>query len=334
MDIRIVNLRAIAILIVVLGHSIILYDPSWGLYHSEVVMPMFELIKRYLINPIQMPIFFFISGFLFYRSINKTVSPSFGKFFRSKFLRLIVPYFCIAMLWMNPIKWLVRAPGYENFSDCLTILKYQFLFSGSLGHLWYLPTLFGVFLIVFLCLLWFNSIPECRSRKFLHVSLFILFLLSHYLSAYFPSYFCLSSIAYYLIFFFVGYLLSYNISCVNLLCSSFTNIRWIGYVCWLIFLFCACHFTHLRAIFVILFVSISYLLIPDKTNKFIRSISDNSFGIYLFHSPLIYITYAYYTNSNPWLVLFLNFIVMGTISYLLTYYISKTKLKFIIGGNR
>lgn len=164
MDVRIVNLRAIAILIVVLGHSIILYDPAWGLYHSDIPMPLFEGIKQHLINPIQMPIFFFISGFLFYFSVNGKREFSFMRFFRSKFSRLIIPYFCIAFLWTDPIKWLVGAPGFDNISNFKSIVLYQTLFSGYLGHLWYLPTLFGIFVISYLSVYFFlSSFQDAKS---------------------------------------------------------------------------------------------------------------------------------------------------------------------------
>lgn len=85
--------------------------------------------------------------------------------------------------------------------------------------------------------------------------------------------------------------------------------------------------------FIIVFVVSSYLLLPASTNRFMKSLSDNSYGIYLFHSPLIYITYTYFTNSSPWLVLFLNFIVMGGLAWLLTIVVSKSRLKFIVGNN-
>ena len=75
------------------------------------------------------------------------------------------------------------------------------------------------------------------------------------------------------------------------------------------------------------------MLLLSITNRLMKSLSDNSYGIYLFHSPLIYITYTYFTNSSPWLVLFLNFLVMGGLAWLLTIVISKSRLKFIVGNN-
>lgn len=56
---KIDNLRAIAILLVVLGHSIIIYDPNWGLISSEVECMPFMYLKK-MINLVQMPLFFFI----------------------------------------------------------------------------------------------------------------------------------------------------------------------------------------------------------------------------------------------------------------------------------
>lgn len=58
MNSNIVTLRAIAILIVVLGHSIILYDPEWGVYEPINGCSLFQELKR-VINLLQMPLFFF-----------------------------------------------------------------------------------------------------------------------------------------------------------------------------------------------------------------------------------------------------------------------------------
>ena len=59
---KITNMRALAILLVVLGHSIILYDSSWGLYSTDNVCGILETVKHF-INVIQMPLFYSISGY-------------------------------------------------------------------------------------------------------------------------------------------------------------------------------------------------------------------------------------------------------------------------------
>lgn len=48
----------------VLGHSIILYPSAWDLYSTEVTAPFLDLLKK-CIDPIQMPLFFSLSGYLF-----------------------------------------------------------------------------------------------------------------------------------------------------------------------------------------------------------------------------------------------------------------------------
>ena len=40
----------------------------------------------------------------------------------------------------------------------------------------------------------------------------------------------------------------------------------------------------------------------------------------------------YFANNNPWIVLFINFVIMGSLAYLLTIIINKSKVKFITGN--
>ena len=87
---KIVNIRALAIIIVVLGHSIILYSKSWGFFESIYDVPILNYLKSF-INIIQMPLFFSLSGFLFYYSINK--KSDFKNFFKKKFKRPLADYF-------------------------------------------------------------------------------------------------------------------------------------------------------------------------------------------------------------------------------------------------
>lgn len=134
------NLRAIAILLVVLGHSIIIYDLSWGLIHTNTEFLPFMYLKK-VINLLQMPLFFSISGFCFCLSRNKNFS---GKFLTNKVKRIIIPYFLVCLLYMDPIKVLLHVPGYD-FS--MNLIIQQVLLYVNNGHLWYLPTLFLMFIV-------------------------------------------------------------------------------------------------------------------------------------------------------------------------------------------
>lgn len=50
------NIRALAILLVVLGHSIILYSTGWDLYTTTRQAPFLSWLKR-VIDILQMPLF-------------------------------------------------------------------------------------------------------------------------------------------------------------------------------------------------------------------------------------------------------------------------------------
>ena len=88
---KISNLRAIAILVVVFGHSIIIFDRSWNYYSALYSSPVLENIKHF-INLFQMPLFVFISGYCFFYSKVRLKKGSLGAFVKSKAKRLLIPF--------------------------------------------------------------------------------------------------------------------------------------------------------------------------------------------------------------------------------------------------
>ena len=70
--------------------------------------------------------------------------------------------------------------------------------------------------------------------------------------------------------------------------------------------------------------------ITETPHLIVSAISRNSYGIYLFHSPMIYITYKYLSNSSPIVVVGLN-LIFAVVAYLLTDMIRKTRIRMIIG---
>lgn len=74
-----------------------------------------------------------------------------------------------------------------------------------------------------------------------------------------------------------------------------------------------------------------YNIFTEKECNICSKISQNSFGIYLIHSPLVYFTFKYFSNESPFLVIFINFIIFGLVSFFVTEIIRKLKLGFIIG---
>lgn len=90
---NIINLRFISIILVVFGHSIILYSNDWNIFSTYYKIPFLDYSK-YIINLFSMPLFFSISGYLFSMHQKRDVV----KFLTKKIKRLIIPYICITFL--------------------------------------------------------------------------------------------------------------------------------------------------------------------------------------------------------------------------------------------
>lgn len=138
---KLMNVRVFAILSVIIYHSIILYSDSWDLYlssnHSIFLAGICKLLNFYM-----MPLFFSLSGFLFFYSYKKR---KLSALMSNKFLRLLIPFVFVGTCYMIPIRILLKYPGYNNKSIGI-IIKELFTISNA-GHLWYLPALFVIFIL-------------------------------------------------------------------------------------------------------------------------------------------------------------------------------------------
>ncbi len=151
---RISNIRVLAIFVVVLGHSIILYSHGWEIYETARTVPFLAGLKD-AINIFQMPLFFSLSGYLFVFSHAKKRGLLYLA--KSKIRRLLLPYISICLLYLIPLRTLIHYPGYQDKSVGEII---SFLLLGTdVGHLWFLPTLFLVFLLAELLLTLGEHLP-------------------------------------------------------------------------------------------------------------------------------------------------------------------------------
>lgn len=317
MNYKINNIRALAITAVVFGHSIIIYSSSWGIYKSEDVCQILDAVKRY-INLFQMPLFFFLSGFLFgISSKNETII----EFFTKKFRRLMIPFFLIGIIWMIPIKLIVRYPGYQKDNYISAFLK--LLTNTDSGHLWFLPTLFMIFVIFFILKktgIWTKKIIVlfiCLGMGYFY------WLLPDFGIPY------LKSVYQYVWAFALGG--SVIEEGVEKSLLFLRQNKWINYIIFLICLIDTMILCRRDLICAVLFTLAIYSVVPEAPIALLNKVSRNSFGIYLFHSPLIYITFTYFLDYPVWFVVLLNFVVWGTIAYFMTELIRRTKLRILIG---
>lgn len=326
---QITNIRALAILLVVFGHSIIIYSSSWSLYSSIYSVPLLDNTKR-IIDIIQMPIFFSISGYLFFYTHNK--KRGIVWLIKSKFKRLIVPYFLVGFIYMVPIKYAVGYSGYQD--KTLFDILGNFLMCQDVGHLWFLPALFFIFLI---CEVLINVIERVPIFRKLNIGAVVLLLIAIIL--YFEGYRIAFGYAPILSAFVnvIWFSFGYFICTYHDFYQSFFNRKSIKLVSVIIgisfLLFCA--FFDTRVLvgicckFIVIFVL--YAIMPGTNSKIISCISKNSFGIYLFHSPLIYITFSFFANESVVFVVLLNFVIFGGVALFITEFVRSIGLKLVIG---
>ena len=313
------NLRALAILLVVIGHSIILYSHDWNLYstiHDVIFLDKFKSI----INLIQMPLFFSISGYLYVYTNSHT---NFKKMCKKKFKRLLIPYTMISLFWMIPIKKMLGYSGFDNKS----LID---IFFNENGHLWFLPCLFLIFCLSYIVLHLFSYL-KLNERKSC-ITLVILSWICSYFFYLIPPFFgseIIRSVSINWIWFCIGYAIHIYKGCIGKLRS--TKFKWLIVLLFVLITFCFTFIIKNNKIGSLFILLTLYIFIPMKTCNVAQFLSKNSFGIYLFHSPLIYITFSLIPNVNPLIVVFVNFVLFGLIAILMTCLLRKFKLGFVIG---
>lgn len=120
-------------LLIVLYHCLCFNAGSWNYFFPDAIYSRNCRLFASTLYVYHLPIFFFLSGFLYgYLRIGDRKYSDYKRFLINKFRRLLIPY----------IVWGVFTTLLWNFS----IL--DFLMGNGLGHLWFLYVLFVIFLLV------------------------------------------------------------------------------------------------------------------------------------------------------------------------------------------
>lgn len=325
---QIANIRALAIFMVVLGHSIILYSSTWDLYETVVSAPFLDMLKKIIDIP-QMLLFFSLSGYLFVFTHQK--KRGMLHLLKSKALRLLIPYLGMGLCFMLPIRLLIGYPGYQG-KGVLDMAKI-FLTASDVGHLWFLPALFIAFVLSEVLLTIANHIPFVKKYPeiFLFLGSFCLYLEGYRIGF---GYSPLLSAFSYLPWFSLGYVLNVWQDQVKKV-YAVKPIKWLLLAVNIALIAYSVTGHTLRLLLALLMKGLcivnAYGAMPEKTCPLVEKVDRNSFGVYLFHSPLIYITYAFIPNASPVIVVLLNLVLFGAAAYGLTEGIRRTKLKVLIG---
>ncbi|WP_455542944.1 acyltransferase family protein [Intestinibacter sp.] len=148
-------LRIIATLLVVLGHSTYFNivtnyggcDYTLIVGNKSILMMFFENITA-IIYIFHMPLFMALSGSLFMRAYSKERYKSLKQIVVDKSKRLLIPFLIVSCCYSFPLKYL---SGYYSKSNSI-IRDFIFgqLFIQGNTHLWYLATLFFIFIIAYI----------------------------------------------------------------------------------------------------------------------------------------------------------------------------------------
>lgn len=159
---HVILLRTFTIILVVLGHAMRnINAPDLYLY-NPIHTPLLEVLVLQYVYSFHMPLFFWISGYVFYFSTvekRDQVNPILE--LSKKIKRLIIPLYATAFLVFLPTIFLFGHPD-----GSLSYMCKKFLLGKDIGHLWFLKSLFYIFVVV---------IPICNYTRKLNLFLSIVF---------------------------------------------------------------------------------------------------------------------------------------------------------------
>ncbi len=228
--------RAFAIIFIVLGHTIV---------HSQHLGLLFKLLYSFHIA-----LFFILSGFVF--TIKK--GESFLSFFKRKFLRIMIPYFIWALVFLIPYMIFGGDIGSKlgiNSSFNLKTMLINVLYgNGNMEalkqntSLWFLPALFSMEIIYYFIIKFLKKNNRAKIIALFPIIL-VGFLSVIYLNKFIILPFGINTVLNIGIFFYIGFLLrEFNIidkminSCIicimlliGIICCFFNykNVSCVGY---------------------------------------------------------------------------------------------------------
>lgn len=316
--------RAILIVLIVLYHSSLFWTGTWFKVPTMYKSSALSWLALWL-NSFHIYCFTFVSGYLFYYlKREKGKYTNLIAFIKNKGFRLLLPYITVALFWNIP------------FSLCFgmspKILVRNYILGLSPEQLWFLLMLFGVFILFYAM----EKCFYCKNTNQGNNSLFACCFFSFFIGiggwAFIPNFFQIWRVLMFVFFFYMGYI-TRNGRIYQYL--RIDGLSLTGYFLIYLFLFILAHFLYISNYFMFKFtkLSIEYIchilgaftmfhILLNLTKIFgkkLKIISDNAFGIYLFHQQIIYIWLYFMANKlNPYLTTFTAFIISLLLSLLIT----------------
>lgn len=284
-----VLLRVIAIILVVFAHATRNIDsPNLHMFYPQN-MALWEVSVKGYIYSFHMPLFFWISGYFFYFSVieNKKNDSLLNQII-GKFKRLVIPLYTTSFLVLLPTIFL-----FGHFNETFIHQIKLFVLAVNNDHLWFLKTLFIVF-IIFIPL---NRFKRNDSNLF-YITIIFLWALAYYNKQFIPGIF--HGAIQYIPFFIVGclsrkyefapnktkYIFLFIILFILHLILLLFKGQITRYIPNILFYYLAAFF---GIYFMFYFSKLIYEeLLYSKAWTIIKKVDSASYSIYLFHVSFLY----------------------------------------------
>lgn len=294
-------LQAFGILCVFLGHAFRIYHDGGWYFHKTQTILAFDIIDKFIYS-FHMPLFMFLSGFLFY--LNKDKIQNAWEYVLKRVKRLLLPFYLAGFLYVLPMICFIN-PLDKSIGFYYT----SFLTLDYTWHLWFLIDLFILTLFFVLYYFKFNKINK-------YVVLAVLIGIN-LLATIGPSS-CLARIPKFAIFFYLGCLFVENKDFIE---KTLARYIWVilsifaGVEILLYFAYKNALIDLSGAVLAILFFYLLALKLSQKTNgqnKVVSFLSVNLLSLYIIHEPIMALILKYFkwgNNGNPFVVSGLMFFV-------------------------
>jgi len=330
--------KTLALFFVVLGHAANAYTGEYVI-NSLRMSSFFHSLTLYLYS-FHIPLFIFASGYIYYYCKKERGKYSnFIELFEKKAKRLLIPFVTVSLLFTLPIRFLL---GFHPQSQkYLEFMVHNLIY--PLNNLWFLLALFVVFVL-------FYALEPVVNK--IHWSLSVILFVTIFFVASSPAYywniFMTQSAFGLLIYFYLGYL--FREKKITIGEKTIFPVICVGVTHFLLFqitLFNRLQFNPnlilaanlVKAVLGILFVlslcNYAFSRGGLLKNRYTKMIEKRSFGIYLFHEPIIFLVLIVVLPKlwSPLLVVFMALTISVIVSIIITILLEKNKhTKGIVGG--
>jgi len=338
-------IRAIAVMLVVLGHCTLIsshYDQLSTYKYIPSYTPHSEALLRKYIYSFHMPLFFWISGFIHYYSTMEC-----GKDFKllnsinKKICRLLIPCFSTALFVLLPTVYLFGHHTKDVMQHLLgSILGFDITF-----HLWFLPTLFLIFLFFILSHKFIHNINwgfMCVALLLLHFSsnkflllkqpfYYAIYFYAGYINRKYKDYVDAFKSSYGFITFFLVHIILFSCSITDFLSIGQDEVSWaINSVINIFMAFSGIYYMYYLS------KILSHYLRSCNIWKHIAAVDKASYVIYLFHVSIVYcilFLFAKAQATNSLLRITLGFSLGIILPYFIFHKLSQnTIFQFLFNG--